>query len=277
MRHYRKLHTSIAVWNGCTNRDVCKSHDKMREKSELRFALLWIAVYVTGNSLTAGFSGVLGMKNFAVAVFHLTASLLLFFWIRENGLMERYGLCKAGLPAGRFLWYIPLIVLSSVNLWNGAATGLSIMDTAFSVCSMAGAGFLEEILFRGFLFRAASRDGVKRGAVISSVSFGLMHIVNLFNGHGMRLAEVIWQIIFATAFGFLCAILFCRGKTLWPCILAHAAFNITAVFAGEAKTVGSVQLLQNTAALALVLGYAWILTKTLPDGCMGAIPSKTES
>ena len=249
---------------------------KIWEKSELRFALLWIAVYMMGNALAAGFSGVLGIKSFAAAAVHLGMGLLLFFWIKANGLMGRYGLCKPGLPAGRLLWYIPLVVLSSVNLWNGVATSLSIMDTVFSVCSMIGAGFLEEILFRGFLFRAASRGGVKRGAVISSVSFGLAHLVNLFNGGGTRLAETLWQIIFATAFGFLCAILFCRGKTLWPCILTHAAFNAAGALAREADAADPIRIFQNTAALVLVIGYAWILTKTLPEGGMGIIPAKTE-
>lgn len=234
------------------------------KKSELRFALLWIAAYMMGNSLTAGFSGLLEIKSCAAAVFHLGASLFLLLWLGKNGLMARYGLCKTEMPAGRFLWYVPLVVLVSRNLWNGVTAPPSAMDAVFSVCSMAGAGFLEELLFRGFLLRAASRGGVKRGVAVSSVSFGLAHIVNLSGGRGTGLAETIWQIIFATAFGFLCAIILCRGKTLWPCIFTHAAFNAASVFAKEAGDADPARLLQDAAALALVIGYAWFLTGSLP-------------
>lgn len=247
------------------------------EKSELGFALLWITFYVTGNSLSAALSGALGIKNCAAAVFHLGASLFLLHWLRKNSLMKRYGLCKTGLPAGRFLWYVPLAILASKNLWNGVAAPISVVDAAFSVCSMTGVGFLEELLFRGFLFRAVSRSGVKRAIVISSVSFGLGHIFNLTNGGGLGLAETIWQIIFATVFGFLCVTLFYRGKTLWPCILTHAAFNITGVFAKEAGIMDLTRIPQEAAALVLAAGYAWILTRTLPEGDIGTIPTKAGS
>lgn len=235
-------------------------------KSEFRFALLWITIYITGNSLAAELSGALGIKHCAAAVFHLGMSLFLLFWIRKNGLMVWYGLCKTEAPAAKFLWYIPLVILVSRNLWNGVAAAHPFADAFFSVCSMIGAGFLEELLFRGFLFRAVSRNGVKRGAVISSVSFGLIHIFNLSNGSGSEFAENIWQVVFATAFGFLCVTIFYRGKTLWPCILTHAAFNAASVFVKEPEIPGPVQILQNAAALALVAGYTWILTRTLPKG-----------
>lgn len=245
-------------------------------KSELEFALLWIAIYLAGNSLTAGLSGMLGMKNCFEAVFHLGTSLLLFFWLRKNGLLERYGLRKTELPAGRLLWYVPLMVLASKNLWNGIIAPPAIADAMFGVCSMAGVGFLEELLFRALLFRAVSRNGVRLAAVISSVSFGLGHIANLFNGRGMGLAETMWQIIFATAFGFLCVVIFYRGKTLWPCVLTHAAFNAASVFAGEAERTVPAQALQDAAILLLVAGYARFLMRTLPEGDAGGFPTETE-
>lgn len=249
------------------------------EKDELGFALLWIAVYMIGNSLSTELSGALGIKNCANAVFHFVVSLFLFFWARKSGLAKRYGLCKAEAPASRFLWYIPLVALPLINLWNGVTLNLSIMDAVFSICSMIGVGFLEELLFRGFLFRAVSRSSVKRGVVVSSVSFGMGHIFNLFSDHGMGLFENMWQIIFATAFGFLCVIIFCRGRSLLPCILAHSAFNAASVFAEGAEITASMQVLRNTVSLVLVIGYAWILTRALPEerlssGCES--PPKTQ-
>lgn len=239
-------------------------------KSELEFALLWIAGYVTGNSLSSVFSDLLKINDCANAVFSLSTSLFLLIWVSKNGLRERYGLCKARLPASRFLWYIPLIILISRNLWCGVEVPLPTADTIFSVCNMIGVGFIEELLFRGILFQAVSRSGVKKGVVISSVLFGLGHIVNLFNGHGMDFAENMRQIIFAIAFGFLCVIIFCRGKTIWPCVLTHAAFNITGIFS---KTTGAEnQIFQDVAVLLLVIGYAWWMARKVPEG--SAAPSR---
>lgn len=240
--------------------------EKIWEKSELRFTLLWIAGYVVGNSLSNEISNTLGIKNCVTAVFNLGVSLFLLSWINKNGLMDRYGLCKTKLPASKFLWYIPLIILPSRNLWNGVAVTLPAVDVIFSICNMIGVGCLEELLFRGFLFQAISRNSVENGIVISSISFGLGHIANRVNSCGMVIVESIWQIIFATAFGFLCAIIFQRGKSLWPCILTHAIFNVTSVFSNEAGAAGSVRFFQNVGIFLLVIWYTWVLMRILPEG-----------
>ena len=48
-------------------------------------------------------------------------------------------------------------------------------------------GFLEEVIFRGLLFTAIARNNIKSAVIISSVTFGIGHIINLFNGSGMEL------------------------------------------------------------------------------------------
>ena len=46
--------------------------------------------------------------------------------------------------------------------------------------------------------------------MVSSVTFGLGHIINLINGSGMGLAENLVQIFFAVLIGFLYVIIFRR-------------------------------------------------------------------
>ncbi|MBD5536303.1 MAG: CPBP family intramembrane metalloprotease [Lachnospiraceae bacterium] len=58
-------------------------------------------------------------------------------------------------------------------------------------------GFIEEVIFRGFLFKALAENNVKSAVIISSVTFGLGHLVNLFNGSGMDLINNLCQICFA--------------------------------------------------------------------------------
>lgn len=75
-------------------------------------------------------------------------------------------------------------------------------------------GFLEEVIFRGLLFKAIAKDNIKPAVVISSVTFGVGHIINLFNGSGMALVSNLCQIVFAIAVGFLLVTIFYRGGIL---------------------------------------------------------------
>lgn len=56
------------------------------------------------------------------------------------------------------------------------------METALYVLSMLCVGFIEELIFRGFLFKAMAKDGIKSAIIVSSITFGLGHIINLVNG-----------------------------------------------------------------------------------------------
>ena len=52
-----------------------------------------------------------------------------------------------------------------------------------AVFSMILVGFVEEMIFRGFLFRALlGEDKPVVAIIVSAVTFGIGHIVNLFTG-----------------------------------------------------------------------------------------------
>ena len=48
--------------------------------------------------------------------------------------------------------------------------------------SMLFVGVLEEVIFRGLLFLAMAKDSMKAAVIVSSVTFGMGHIVNLLSG-----------------------------------------------------------------------------------------------
>lgn len=48
-----------------------------------------------------------------------------------------------------------------------------------AVITMAIVGYVEEIIFRGLLYKAIEKDNVKQAIIISAVTFGAGHIVNL--------------------------------------------------------------------------------------------------
>jgi membrane protease YdiL (CAAX protease family) len=235
------------------------------KKSEITFAVLWIVAYVVLSSLADQLSADIGIVKSVTAVLHIVMTLILFFWIRKNGLCEKYGLIRSAVPAKRFLYYLPLVIIASVSLWNGFAMRLSPAGTACYIVSMCCVGFLEEVIFRGLLFRAMEKDGVRSAIIVSALTFGIGHIVNLFNGSGRDLTSSLFQILFAVMIGFVLVLIFYHGKSLVPCILFHSVNNALGVFQAASRLSPQTELLINIALVVLVLGgYVLYLVRTFP-------------
>ncbi|MCM1296612.1 MAG: CPBP family intramembrane metalloprotease [Muribaculaceae bacterium] len=229
---------------------------KLYEKSELKFSLFWIIAYVVLFSVADQFSGSLGIKKVVTAPAGIVMALFLFCWIRGQGLSGKYGLCPFRGNWKDYLYFVPLLLIMSVNLWNGATMNVSVLETVLYILSMLCVGFIEEIVFRGFLFKALCKNSVKKAVLVASVTFGIGHIVNLLNGAEVLLTLL--QICYATAIGFLLTIIFYKGKSLVPCIIAHGVVNSLSIFAVHDSQVFDIV----TAAVLCVLsaGYAlWIL------------------
>ena len=237
---------------------------KRYEKNELTFAIVWIVVYCVLQSLANPLNKAIGVAYAASAAFCVLQTVVLFAFIRKNHLQKRYGLCKSPVPACRFLYYVPLLILASGNLWNGAAVNYTTLETACRIVCMLCVGFLEEVIFRGLLFKAIAKDNIKSAVIISSVTFGIGHIINLFNGSGMDLVGNLCQIVFAIAVGFLLVTVFYRGGSLLPCILVHSAINTLGTFANDMNLTTETHLLHLAVLIAVTVVYTLILTRTLP-------------
>lgn len=237
---------------------------RLYEKNELTFAIVWIVIYCILQSLANPLNEKIGIEYSASAVFCLLQAIFLFTFIQRNGLLKRYGLCKSSVPARQFLYYIPLMILATGNLWNGVAVNYSLMGTACSIICMLCVGFVEEMIFRGFLFKAMAKDNVKSAIIVSSVTFGIGHLINLFNGSGMDLLNNLCQICSAIAIGFLLVTLFYRGGSLIPCILTHSAINTLSTFANETGITLEKHTIQVLILIVITVAYTLILTRTLP-------------
>lgn len=237
---------------------------KLYEKSELTFAIVWIVIYCVLQSLANSINEKIGIEYSASAILCVLQAVVLFFFIWKNGLLERYGLCKSSVPVRRFLYYVPLIILATGNLWNGVAVNYPLADTICHIVCMLCVGFVEEVIFRGFLFKAMAKNNVKSAIIVSSVTFGIGHLVNLFNGSGMDLVNNLCQISFAVAVGFLFVMVFYRGKSLLPCIITHSAINTLNTFSNGAGVTVEKQIIHSLIMIVLIVAYTLILTKTLP-------------
>ena len=238
---------------------------KLYEKSEIWFAVAWIIAYVVLASAGDNVSADLGIDKIVTLPILIAMSAILYFFVRKNSLTEKYGLCKSQQPAAKMLYYIPLLVLLTANLWYGVAMNMSPLETVLYILSMFCVGFLEELIFRGLLFQAMAKDGVKTAIIVSSVTFGIGHIVNLINGSGAELLPNLLQVMYAVAIGFAFVMIYCRTRSLMPCIIVHSIFNGLSAFANEAVMTPQRQIVSGVLLAVIAGGYALYLALAVKE------------
>jgi len=231
---------------------------RLYDKSALAFALVWIGAYVVLFSVADGLSENLGTEKLLTAPLAVLLGVLLVGFLKKHALEGENGLCKPKLPLKALLYYLPLLPILSVNFWGGVGLQMTLVETALYVVSMLFVGLIEELIFRGLLFNALKADSLKRAVIISSVTFGIGHIVNLLNGAAFL--PTLLQIVYATAIGFLFTILFLKTGSLLPCIFAHSFVNASSAFAAPQSTASE---LSSAIVMTLVaIAYAvWLLRK----------------
>ncbi len=228
------------------------------DKNKLYFALACIAVYVVLFSLADKLSASIGIIKIITAPAGIAFALVLILFLIGNKLTEKHGLCKLKGSCSGFLFFVPIIPILGLYLWNGVAWEGSVFEAVLSVAAMLCVGFIEEMLFRGFLFTAVREDNLKVAVLVSSLTFGLGHIVNLLNGR--ELIPTLLQVCYATALGFLLTMMFYKGKSLLPGVIAHCIFNVLSIFNVSGTRTQSIV---SSAALCIIAAaYAlWIWKK----------------
>ena len=238
--------------------------EKLYKKSEITFAIMLIIIYCILQSLANPLNELIGIEYLMSAVFCALQAVFIICFIKKNNLSEKYGLCKAKVPASRLFFYIPLLVLVTRNFWNGFSLNLPIADTICYLVCMLFVGFVEEIVFRGFLYKAMAKDNEKTAIIVSSITFGLGHLLNLVNGSGAALLENLFQVTGAIAIGFLFVIIFSRVGSLWPLILTHSLINMTSAFANENGLSFAKELIFQAVLILVSIAYSIIIIKALP-------------
>ena len=197
---------------------------KIFEKHETLFCILLIIAYIIVNSFCIQNFGI---EDYRSAIINTIFSMALIILIKILKRTSYYGLTKVtNLKA--CLYFIPLLLIISVNLWNGININNSTAEIIFYILTMINVGFIEEIIFRGFLFKMMAKDSIKSAIIVSSVTFGIGHIINLLNG--ADLIPTLMQICYAISIGYLFVIIFYKSKSLIPCIITHSLINSLSVF-----------------------------------------------
>ena len=148
------------------------------------------------------------------------------------GWLTNYGLSwLASLAAGVLL---AVLGLEYYNLNQEAAelaTALTPAAAILNACVLAP--IVEELLFRGLIFRGIYRRSRFWAYAVSMLAFALLHTLSaiLYQPVGLTLVNVI---IYLPA-GFVLAWIYERSETIWEAIFLHAGVNLVAMLLQNLK------------------------------------------
>ena len=106
--------------------------------------------------------------------------------------------------------------------------GHGLSNGVWSVILLLAIGFGEEFLSRGFVFGYLRRYGVWWATIISSVSFGLLHISNCGKMQGAMVTSI--QVAMASGFGAIMVGAMLLSGSIWIPVLLHAFQDSTIYF-----------------------------------------------
>ncbi len=216
--------------------------DKLRAEKPVGYALVWIIFYVFAGTIGLNLSEVFGISDSAAVLTIGIVMLCLFMAIRKNDMAKEVGLTKpSDEGAKKALYYIPLVILIALNAIGGFDSSLSAITMVVLTGEMLFAAIVEEIVFRGLLFTALSKDyNTKLAIIISGVTFGAGHIVNLLNGYSG--IDQLLQIVAAIAIGIVLALIFNLTGSINICIAFHFIFNLSSSFSAPISNTANIQI-----------------------------------
>lgn len=222
------------------------------KNKELFYTIIYIIFYVISNSIVLNNYGQISIQSLLV---NAVITVTLISTIISTKKTKYYGLTKVNKPK-KYLYFIPLILLVLINFIGGIKIVNTPKEIVLFMLTMLEVGFIEEILFRGFLFKTIEKDDQKTAIIITSLTFGIGHIVNLLNGADF--IPTLIQIIYSVSVGYLFVKILIKTKSLWPCIITHSLLNALSIFSNQTTTIFYIS---SILILMISISYSFYLNK----------------
>ena len=220
-------------------------------KHETLCCISLIILYIVSNMF-------ISITSYSGVIVNTLLSIFLLGLIIYLGRVKYYGLVSVK-DSKKFLYFIPLMLIISVNLWNGININNSVVEIICHIISMINIGFIEEIIFRGFLFKMMAKDDLKSAIIVSSITFGIGHIINLFTGG--EFLSTLMQVFYCISIGYLFVLIFHKSGSLIPCIMCHSIFNALSIFYVD----GNLFYLSSIFLIVVPLVYTYYIKKNFGE------------
>jgi membrane protease YdiL (CAAX protease family) len=236
---------------------------------------LAILSYALAGPLSALFGGGARARHLAEALSRCLATTPVIVLLWRLKWLEAAGLARLGGWRSWVLVLLPLVYVALVGVY--VYTGdlrADVPDRRLAgavTLNMLAVGLFEETLFRGVVLHVLlsgwgnSRWGVVGSLILSSLLFGVLHMLNLLAGKAVR--EALEQGLSAMVSGLCYGALVLWAGSIWPAVALHDAVNAAvnvqvASIANYGEPAGANVRM---ALLALpVLGYVLVLLWAVP-------------
>ena len=204
--------------------------NRLYKDNEIRFAVFCIMLYCALNVPVRGF----GDESVWLLAALILETVLIVIFVKSNHLEHKYGLDRWPADTKQYLYFIPMWILATGNAWDGFALAYEMPNEIYAALTMILIGFVEEMLFRGFLFKAMiPESGLKKAVIVSAVTFGIGHIVNVLAGQATLLTVL--QVVFAIGWGFILTMVYLKCGSIWPGVVAHSLVDAISVFGKDTE------------------------------------------
>ena len=243
--------------------------------SSILIAILFI-LFLNGTSLAFRLLPTLAPVQYANEIFLMLCSVGLVILLGFKSTFKFKGFLKGMLCASVIIVFMLFSLgMFFVNATSNpdtvwASTGMII----FGLFQAIGIGVREECFFRGAIQNilakkfANSVKGVWIAALVTSVIFALIHLLNVFAGYDPLI--VLIQTISAVASGLFFAAIYLRSGNLWASALIHALVDTVAleksIFLTQTR-VDAVNSLNMGALLSMVIYILPTLFLLRPSKC----------
>ena len=136
-----------------------------------------------------------------------------------------------GAGTGALLIALPMLLIAAlgaydVTAWRGLQSGLFGVAGLILIAAM-----LEEVVFRGFLFRILEDAlGSVPALWLQSLAFAALHVENI--DAVARPQDFVTTLVSVTLLGALWNLIFIHSRNLWVSGFNHAAWNFTIILSG---------------------------------------------
>ncbi len=189
--------------------------------------MIWVAIYVVLVNVGDALSFPPPVIISATGVLLAGLSIVLLLYLKKTDLGSFYGLRRPEAGTMRLaLYLVPLFAIAFFQYTKGFVPDTSAQALLSACLLVVGVGFIEELLFRGFLFQALLKKGnLNRAILVSGVTFGIGHIVNLARGYTVvdQLIQIVAAVLIGIALGYCVAL----TRSIVPGVIFHALFNLS--------------------------------------------------
>lgn len=245
--------------------------NRLLKKNAILHAIAWIGIYIGCVNVFDIMSESVGVLNLITSLGLSGLSILLVLYLKKQNKLDELGLKHVNkLDYKKMLYFIPLVILAISQFTGKLNTSIELNQIVIFGLLMINVGFIEEVIFRGLLFKAIKdKSGFVRAILISGITFGLGHIVNLMRG--MAVENQVEQIILAMVIGILLALIVEITHSLIPGIIFHILFNFSStIMVFETKS----EFYLLISILVISIGYSLYLYQTQLSKRLNLVISK---